>query len=821
MFSQFTEYVGEILNWFVNVLHSMFLKTLSNCSPNVDFQDLLTLMMKTLTEALNNGQEATTPEALELLIELAETDLRFFRKQIVDVLGAILEEGTRHLKIEFVITLAEPREKVLGMIRKLPQFINRLFGVLLKMLLDIDDEVVWHRAEECLDRLSNALCDNTIVPIASEQLAAYMAVPEWKKHHAALIAFAQIAKGCSKVMIKDLEQVVNMVVISFQDRHPRERWASVNAIGVLATELGPYFQLHYHSRLLPVLAAAMDDFQNPGKQAHAALAVHNFIEKNCAPEILLPYLDRIVNKMRVLVQQDVNVMVQKNALIALASVAGLSHKHFQKYYHLVMPSLKTILVNANDESNCILRAQVMECKSFVMMAVGKDNFGDDAKQTDDRTTVYILKAWARFRECLGKDFLPYMSVVMPPLLQSVRRKLDVTIYFADSESDDDERMPFITLRSLRCGIKTSVIEEKTIACQLLRDYVHDLKEDFHPWIDQATQALVPLLKLRCHEELWVAAISTLPKMLRSAKVAVEKGIAQRLNETYVKQLSDYIIPALVEALHKETDTELCLGALQKVNKCLKISAPLLDEGQVRSIVDEIKKVLTDSLNRKREQVERTKSEEFDAEESAEDFDAEESDLNYEESELEEDIFHYGKDKTAEERRVATCIFNDVAENFHEAALKYYDTYVPFILEACSDESSDVRQGAAYGLAMCAENGGSFFKPLLLEVVPAWLNCLPIKADLIEAQAIHDQLCSMVESSAAELLSPNNQYLQKIVLVFAEVLCADEELASEETRSRMINLLRQLQETLPPASVASIWSSLQPQQQTALKSILSS
>ncbi|KAL3379169.1 hypothetical protein AABB24_000067 [Solanum stoloniferum] len=391
-----------------------------------------------------------------------------------------------------------------------------------------------------------------------------MAVPEWKKHHAALIAFAQIAKGCSKVMIKDLEQVVNMVVISFQDRHPRERWASVNAIGVLATELGPYFQLHYHSRLLPVLAAAMDDFQNPGKQAHAALAVHNFIEKNCAPEILLPYLDRIVNKLRVFVQQNVNVMVQKNALIALASVAGLSQKHFQNYYHLVMPSLKTILVNANDESNRMLRAQVMECISFVMMAVGKDNFGDDAKQvmevlmsiqgsqmeTDDPTTVYILKAWARFRECLGKDFLPYMSVVMPPLLHSVQLTLDVTIYFADSESDDDERMPFITLRSLRCGIKTSVIEEKTIACQLLCDYVHDLKEDFHPWIDQATQALVPLLKLRCHEELWVAAISTLPKMLRSAKVAVEKGIAQGLNETYVKQLSNYIIPALVEALHK-------------------------------------------------------------------------------------------------------------------------------------------------------------------------------------------------------------------------------------------------------------------------------
>lgn len=42
----------------------------------------------------------------------------------------------------------------------------------------------------------------------------------------------------------------------------------------------------------------------------------------------------------------------------------------------------------------------------------------------------------------------------------------------------------------------------------------------------------------------------MPELLRSAKLAVEKGIAQGRNESYVKQLSDYIVPALVEALHK-------------------------------------------------------------------------------------------------------------------------------------------------------------------------------------------------------------------------------------------------------------------------------
>lgn len=48
------------------------------------------------------------------------------------------------------------------------------------------------------------------------------------------------------------------------------------------------------------------------------------------------------------------------------------------------------------------------------------------------------------------------------------------------------------------------------------------------------------------------AHTAMPELLRSAKLAVEKGQSQGRDESYVKQLSDYIIPALVEALHKVT-----------------------------------------------------------------------------------------------------------------------------------------------------------------------------------------------------------------------------------------------------------------------------
>ena len=70
--------------------------------------------------------------------------------------------------------------------------------------------------------------------------------------------------------------------------------------------------------------------------------------------------------------------------------------------------------------------------------------------------------------------------------------------------------------------------------------------------------------------------------------------------------------------------------------------------------------------------------------------------------------------------------------------RYYDTYLPFLLEACNDDNPDVRQvctnydlvvvcfrlaifssilcgcfqAAVYGLGVCAEVGGSVFKHLV-------------------------------------------------------------------------------------------------------------
>jgi hypothetical protein len=184
-------------------------------------------MTRTLIDALNNkGNEGMVQEAIKLFIELATTEPRLLTKQIVrtmlQIAGAIevLKQGTRHLAVECLMTLAEARDPALWIMRNSREFIIELFPILMRMVSDIKDDPLWHKAEtddddagvsgdysvgqECLHRLAIALGGKTIVPVVLENLNAHLATPEWQKHHAALIALAQIAEGCSEVSILHL-----------------------------------------------------------------------------------------------------------------------------------------------------------------------------------------------------------------------------------------------------------------------------------------------------------------------------------------------------------------------------------------------------------------------------------------------------------------------------------------------------------------------------------------------------------------------------------------------------------------------------------------
>ena len=573
-----------------------FVDALENQSDRIKFQDLLPAMLNTLGSALQGQDETSAQEALGLFIELAEADPRFVRNHLTQLVEAMLsvaehadlEDGTRTLATEFLVTLTEARDRAPGMMRKVPNFVQRLYNCLVSFLVtDIEDDEDWHTCEneedeglgqgdlydvgqECLDRIAIALGPNSMLPACAATMPSLIGDADWKNRHAALIALSQIAEGCAKGMKKDVVSAIQPCLHALAtDPHPRVRWAAINGLGQMCTDLGPRLQEKAHANVLPLLLNAMDDSKNPRCQAHAAAATVNFSE-DCPPECMAPYLDPLMNKLLTLLQSG-NKSVQEAALTALASTADNAQESFVKYYDTVLPYLKSILVNANGKEYRMLRAKAVECISLVGMAVGRARFAADAREVmdmlmrlqsggfedDDPTVQYMLQAWTRLCKCLGEEFIPYLEVVMQPLLKSANLKADVIVTDKDDdeedEEDENEEYERVDYGDKRVSIRTAALEEKATACNMLCCYVDELKDGILPYLEQILQTMIPSLEFYFHEDVRRAAVASLPDILRSGKIAVTKGAK---DQVWFQQLVNHIIPPLIQAMAKEPDIEI-------------------------------------------------------------------------------------------------------------------------------------------------------------------------------------------------------------------------------------------------------------------------
>jgi hypothetical protein len=178
IFAALARYVMGVLTQYMGTLHGLlqqclghqvsdvrlaamkatcvFISELESAEERDKFQAILPALLACIGRALNEGDETAAQEAIEMFIEIAEAHPRFLRKQLPEVVGAMLqiaesdqlEEGVRCLAAEFLVTLCEAREKAPGMMRKLPQFADRLFKCLVMFLLDVEDDPQWHAAED-------------------------------------------------------------------------------------------------------------------------------------------------------------------------------------------------------------------------------------------------------------------------------------------------------------------------------------------------------------------------------------------------------------------------------------------------------------------------------------------------------------------------------------------------------------------------------------------------------------------------------------------------------------------------------------------------
>lgn len=594
--------------------------------------------------------------------------------------------------------------------------------------------------EQCMDRLANKLGGSIILAPTFNWLPRMMLSEAWRDRHAALMAISAISEGCRDLMLGELNKVLELVVPALSDPHPRVRWAGCNALGQMSTDFAGTMQEQYHENvvrnIIPVLRSP-----EPRVQAHAAAALVNFCEE-AEKQVLEPYLDDLLTNLFQLLQSPKRY-VQEQALSTIATIADSAEAAFARYYDTLMPILFNVLKEDATKELRLLRAKAMECATLIALAVGKERLGNDATvlvqllasiqrgivDADDPQAQYLMHCWGRMCRVMGGDFLEYLTYVMPPLLELASAKADIQLLDDEEEVEAvqaQEGWELVPLKGKVIGIKTSTLDDKHMAIELLVVYAQVLGAQFANYVEGIMWNIaLPGLAFFFHDPVRVVSAKCVPQLINSYKKAYGAESAE------LRALWTNTIPKILEVLSAEPAVDTLAEMYQCFYESVEVMGPnCLTQQHMELFMDSAISALDDYKQRVKDRAEER------AEANREEGDEESEEVLYaieDDQTLLSDMnkaFHciFKNHGTAflpswekllttyaaflssddpTQRQWGLCIIDDVLEFCGDLSAKYMDSLIKNpLIAGCQDPAPANRQAATYGVGVAAHKGGS-------------------------------------------------------------------------------------------------------------------
>jgi len=871
--------------------------------------DLIPFMLNVLPPLANKDGEDSLVNGIIYLIDLADSIPKCLKSVLEDVITFMtelmknekFEDSTRQTALELLLTISE---SIPSLVRKSPTFQQQVIPVVLKWMTELDEDESWYTtedldddendtnsdvAEQAMDRIARSLGGKYVLPMTFELIPLMLQSQDWKERHAALMTISAIGEGCVKVMLDELDKVLDLIIPHLNDPHPRVRHAACHAIGQMSTDFADVIQIKYHDKILNALIPVMND-QYPRVQAHSAAALVNFAEE-VQKQHLAGHLDNIFQHLLILLNNP-KKYVQEQAITAIATVADSAKEEFIKYYDSIMPYLINILHNANNKEYRLLRGKTMECASLIALAVGKEIFSKNAiefinilsqtqasiKESDDPQIPYLMAAWARICKILGKDFIPYLNIVIPPLLESAKKSPEVALIDNDEEDiekkySEEDGWEFIGLEGQKLGIKTTFLEEKCIAVEMLVCYAQELEEGFQMYAEEVMEIVVPLLKFYFYDDIRHSAAITIPELFNS--------MVKSNKYTHENLLSIWhnVCKEMLDIINRELDTTFLCKIYMSLQKCIEylgnncMTSELLDFFTSSTISQ-----LDEYIQRTQRRTEYRNDQDHDAEDE-ENLQEEEADEDALLNEISKAIHLILKthgiayipyfnnlvpivDRFMNEIndiaaiQWAFCVYADLIEFTGAASWEYQSHFLEKMVGGISSPTADIRHTAACGIGLCAKFGGEVYAPACAaslqalvavindpnsrnpenvlateicisalgkicrynnshfnvnEVLPIWFNALPILEDIDEAEQTYEYLLELLEARNPIILTQDN--LPKLVGIFTDVVTA--QILSVEMTTYMINTMKGILSQCDENAKQALWNSLTPDRQKFL------
>ena len=441
-------------------------------------------------------------------------------------------------------------------------------------------------------------------------------------------------------------------------------------------------------------------------------------------------------------------------------------------------AMELVQILGNIQRTCNIFALLV----YIVLTDPSGNIAD----ADDPQSQYLLHCWGRMCRVLGQDFVPYLSGVMPPLLELASAKADIQLLDDEDQIakvQQEEGWEMVPLKGKVIGIKTSILEDKHMAIELIVIYAQQLKGAFEPYVMEIMEKVsLPGLAFFFHDPVRVASAKSVPVLLDAMKHAHGGGSIQ------LQHIWEITVEKILEVLSAEP----AIDTLAEMYQCFYESVEVvgkncLTQKHMAEFIESVRSTLEDYQQRVKQRAEEQQETEEGEEENEDILFAIEDDQtllsdmnkafhtifkNQETSFLPSwarlmpfyDAFITSSDST--QRQWALCIMDDVLEFCGDQSWSYQDHIRKPLVDGMHDEIPANRQAACYGVGIAAQKGGANWSSFVAESLPTLFQVCQLP------QAREDDHVFATENacaSIAKILQMNSSKVPNVQEVFVHWL----------------------------------------------------
>lgn len=624
---------------------------LSNLGMADRLRPLVPKMLSVIEAYLNQGEWESVESILEATVEGMSSSISLFQHDAEHLLGLMMQvaaapqvdAGARHMAVELMLTYCEEVPKT---VRKVPQFASSFFELLFQYTLNPDYGADWDvtgrdkdedNLEENsdlvigssgLDRISNALGGRKLQKTAQTLFAQNINSPQWQHRNAAVLLICYAGEGMRAVFSSQLPSLVQMVVPHVKDESKYVRANTLDCLAQLSQDFAPELQMKVHGAILPAVVAALRD-DVPRVATCAANCLDSFIDSVTGDEeedddedgldefraILHPYIEVMCGDCLAMIRGTQHFFVREAALGVLSSVSSTCKGMLLPYVEALVPVYQEVLSFPDTPEAMKTKCKAIECVTLLACGVGRDAFAkyahdvcnylkqlcDGGLTNDDPRTRFVMRGWTCMVECLKDQAQPYLSTVIPILLNMMSMECDMEIAnvgVGEDDDDDDlpdgvEKMRFVIpgVGERVVTIHTSLIEDKELASNVVFAMLKDLGIGLAPYFCDIANAAMGQLSFVAGEAVRESGASMLEEVLKCY---------EEMKDPAAQQLAEAALPKLMEALGEESENSVMEVMLRCIGRCVSVHPAIMSPTNTALVCDKVMAALEVVVKRRNE-----------------------------------------------------------------------------------------------------------------------------------------------------------------------------------------------------------------------------